>query len=213
MSTCAFRLRRHACRRLSSASVLALVLELELDLLTAHRADCLRSPPSQSSDAPPSSATTTTTTACSSCSSCSSCRPSRLLLFLSLLSLALLLPFLRSLPVAVAGAVPFLLSSRLFAPDPSRWSRRIAARVRVPSAAPSLRAGGPPRPPDPGVPRAGRSRPHPAWTPPLSNGSSGPIRRSFGPKCCAGEGRRRTAPRSPSPSPLDDGRRPCPRSC
>ena len=35
----------------------------------------------------------------------------------------------------------------------------------------------------------------------------------FGPKCCAGEGRRRTAPRSPSPSPLDDGRRPCPRSC
>ena len=55
MSTCAFRLRRYACRRLSSASVLALIpSSLSLIFLPLTALIRLRSPPSQSSDAPPS---------------------------------------------------------------------------------------------------------------------------------------------------------------
>ena len=52
MSTCAFRLRRYACRRLSSASVLALVpSSLSLIFLPLTALIRLRSPPSESPDA------------------------------------------------------------------------------------------------------------------------------------------------------------------
>ena len=55
MSTCAFRLRRYACRRLSSASVLALVpSSLSLIFLPLTALIRLRSPPSESPDVSPS---------------------------------------------------------------------------------------------------------------------------------------------------------------
>ena len=56
MSTCAFRLRRYACRRLSSASVLALV-PWSLSLIFLPLTALIRlspSPPSESPDASPS---------------------------------------------------------------------------------------------------------------------------------------------------------------